>query len=104
MDATDQLEVADGVATRVMGLHPQLAVLELIVYPRSSTQLQSNNNKAQSGTLEIRANGNGADVVYLEQATHRAGALDRIQHYKAFDVNLNPIRAKISLGMARAQC
>src|SRR5215510_14373637 len=51
MDATDQLEIADGAVTQV-GLHPQLAVLELILYP-TSAQLQNNNSLAQSGTLEI---------------------------------------------------
>lgn len=45
MDATDQLEVADGVATEV-GLHPQLATLELIIYP-TSAQLQFNNSMGQ---------------------------------------------------------
>src|SRR5262245_4792040 len=51
IDATDQLEIADGAVTEV-GLHPQLAALELILYP-TSAQLQNNNQLAQSGTLEI---------------------------------------------------
>src|SRR5215468_8595695 len=51
IDATDQLETADSTATSV-GIHPELAALELIVYPGSST-LQANNALAQSGTLEI---------------------------------------------------
>src|SRR5678815_2536284 len=51
IDATDQLEVAGATATQV-GLHPQLAALELIVYP-TSAQLQANNALQQSGTLEI---------------------------------------------------
>ncbi|MCD4670142.1 MAG: hypothetical protein K8S14_06830, partial [Actinomycetia bacterium] len=51
IDATDQLEIADYTATR-LGIHPQLAALETIVYP-SSSQLLENNRLAQSGTLEI---------------------------------------------------
>src|SRR5215510_14023163 len=53
IDATDQLEFPDQNPTATqLGIHPQLAALETIVYP-SSAQLQSNNNLAQSGTLEI---------------------------------------------------
>src|SRR5689334_7487650 len=51
IDATDQLEIADRVITQV-GLHAQLARLELIIYP-TSAQLQSNDSLAKSGTLEI---------------------------------------------------
>src|SRR5205814_1388900 len=51
IDATDQLEVADPVTTQV-GIHPELAALETIVYP-TSDQLLANNRLAQAGTLEI---------------------------------------------------
>src|SRR5512134_2843843 len=53
IDATDQLELAAGPATQI-GLHPQLAALEVIVYP-ASAQLASNNQLTQAGTLEIVA-------------------------------------------------
>src|SRR5215468_9683198 len=53
LDATDQLEFPDRNKTAVqLGLHPQLAVLELMIYPRSS-QLISNNAMASAGQLEI---------------------------------------------------
>src|SRR5262249_7697625 len=51
IDAADQLEVADQTTIDV-GLYPQLAALETIVYPASST-LQANNALAAGGTLEI---------------------------------------------------
>src|SRR3990172_10852241 len=51
IDATDQLELADTKAIQ-LGIHPQLAALETIVYP-SSSQLLENNRLAQQGTLEI---------------------------------------------------
>src|SRR5712692_438752 len=51
IDATDQLEVGDGTATEI-GLHAQLAALELLVYP-TSAQLTANNELARFGTLEI---------------------------------------------------
>ena len=53
IDATDQLEFPDQNPNAIeVGIHPQLAALEAIVYP-TSTQLQSNNSLAKSGTLEI---------------------------------------------------
>lgn len=98
IDAIDQLEVADSTATQV-GLHPQLAALELIVYP-SSAQLLSNNSLAQSGTLEI-APMETALMLFI-WSTQRIVPV-RLTEFsiteEAFDVSLNPIRAKVSLGM-----
>ena len=51
LDATDQLEFQNQTAAQV-GLLPQLAVLETIVYPSSQTIL-ANHALAQAGTLEI---------------------------------------------------
>jgi hypothetical protein len=98
IDATDQLEIADGVATQV-GLHPQLAVLELIVYP-TSAQLQNNNSLAQAGTLEIAPMETPLAVfVWSKQRILPVRLTDFSVTEEAFDVNLNPIRAKVSLGM-----
>src|SRR5262249_30058625 len=53
IDATDQLEFPDQNAHAIeVGIHPQLATLESIVYP-TSQQLQSNNALEKAGTLEI---------------------------------------------------
>src|SRR5215470_15895307 len=53
IDATDQLEQPDQNPNTVQyGIFPQLAALETIVYP-SSTTLQNNFNLSQAGTLEI---------------------------------------------------
>jgi hypothetical protein len=98
IDATDQLETADSQATQV-GIHPLLASLEMIVYPPSA-QLQANNALAQSGTLEI--------VPMIAPLTLFIWSKNRIVPVRltdfsiteeAFDPNLNPIRAKVSLGM-----
>src|SRR5439155_5753328 len=51
IDATDQMEKADP-TTAQLGIYPQLAALETIVYP-TSRQLQANDSQAQMGTLEI---------------------------------------------------
>src|SRR5438105_4760621 len=48
IDATDQLEGADA-QTVEAGLHPQLAAIETIVYPRS-THLQAANSEASAGS------------------------------------------------------
>ncbi|HLO28799.1 MAG TPA: hypothetical protein VK249_06675 [Anaerolineales bacterium] len=98
IDATDQLEVAETQVIQV-GIHPQLAALETIVYP-TSTQLASNNSLAQSGTLEIAPM--EAPLTLFIWSKNRIMPV-RLTEFsiteEAFDVNLNPIRAKVSLGM-----
>lgn len=98
IDATDHLEFADYTATRV-GIHPQLAALETIVYPESS-QLLENNRLAQSGTLEIAPM--QAPLTLFIWSKNRILPV-RLTEFsiteEAFDTYLNPIRAKVSLGM-----
>jgi contractile injection system tube protein len=98
LDATDQLEIADSTATQV-GLQAQLAALEVIVYP-TSTQLQNLNTQAQSGTLEIAAMESPLTIfVWSKQRIIPVRLTDFSITEEAFDPNLNPIRAKVSLGM-----
>jgi Contractile injection system tube protein len=98
LDATDQLEIADSVATDV-GLQPQLAALEIIVYP-TSVQLQTLNSQAQSGTLEVAAVESPLTVfVWSRQRILPVRLTEFSITEEAFDPNLNPIRAKVSLGM-----
>ena len=98
IDATDQLELADGTTTEV-GLHPQLAALELIVYP-TSQQLISNNVMAKSGQLEIAPMQSLLTVfVWSPQRVMPVRLTELSITEEAFDVNLNPVRAKVSLGM-----
>lgn len=100
IDATDEMErtVTDADVTN-HGIHPQLAALEKIVYPESS-QLQSNNALATSGTLEIIPM--EAPMTLFVWSKHRILPV-RITELRitedAFDANLNPIRAKVSLGL-----
>jgi hypothetical protein len=100
IDATDQLEFPDQNANAVaLGLQPQLAALETIIYP-STTQLQSNNSLASSGTLEIAPM--QAPLTLFIWSKNRVVPV-RITEFsiteEAFDPNLNPIRAKVSLGL-----
>ena len=98
IDATDQLEVADSLVTQA-GLHPLLAALEVLVYP-SSNALQANNQSASSGTLEIVAVEAPLTVfVFGPKRIAPVRITELSITEEAFDVALNPIRAKLSLGM-----
>ncbi len=98
IDATDQLELADSQTTQV-GIHPQLAALETIVYP-DSTQLQANNTEASFGTLEIAPLESPLTLFVWSKTRVLPVRLTEFSiTEEAFDVNLNPIRAKVSLGM-----
>ena len=100
IDATDQLEFPDQNPTAVqLGIHPQLAALETIVYP-TSAQLQSNNSMAQSGTLEILPVETPLTLfVWSKNRVLPVRITDFSITEEAFDPSLNPIRAKVSLGM-----
>ncbi len=100
IDATDQLEFPDENINAVeAGIHPQLAALETIIYPTSS-QLLSNNRLAQSGTLEIAPMETALTLfIWSKNRILPVRLTDFSVTEEAFDTNLNPIRAKVSLGM-----
>ncbi len=100
IDATDQLEVAQpGAVVLQSGIFPQLAALETILYPPTSVLL-SNHAMAASGMLEILPM--EAPLTLFVWSSSRIVPV-RITEFsvteEAFDTNLNPIRAKVSLGM-----
>jgi hypothetical protein len=98
IDATDQLEAADAQTTQ-LGIHPQLAALETIVYP-SSARLTSNNNLARSGVLEIVPMQTPLTLfIWSKNRIIPVRLTDFSITEEAFDTALNPLRAKISLGM-----
>lgn len=98
LDATDQLEFAEAKATAV-GIHPQLAALETIVYPTSG-QLLANNRLAQSGKLEITPMETPLTLFVWSKTRVVPVRLTEFSiTEEAFDPALNPIRAKVSLGM-----
>ena len=98
IDGTDQLEFADAVATAV-GIHPQLAALEMIVYPTSG-QLLANNALAQAGKLEIAPMETPLTLfVWSKTRVVPVRLTEFSVTEEAFDPALNPIRAKVSLGM-----
>lgn len=100
IDAADQLEFPDqNEEIKKNGIAPQLAALETIVYP-SSSQLLANNSLAASGTLEIVPTEAPLTLfVWSKNRVLPVRLTDFSITEEAFDPNLNPIRAKISLGM-----
>jgi hypothetical protein len=100
IDATDQLEFPDeNRTTTQLGIFPQLAALETIVYP-TSTQLETTNALAQSGSLEISpAEAPLSLFIWSKTRILPVRITDFSITEEAFDTALNPIRAKVSLGM-----
>ncbi len=100
IDATDQLEFPEQNRNAAqLGIQPQLAALETIVYPTSG-QLQANNGLARSGTLEIvPMEGPLTLFIWSKQRIVPVRLTDFSITEEAFDTALNPIRAKVSLGM-----
>jgi len=100
IDATDQLEFPDQNSNTVQyGLFPQLAALETLVYPSTAT-LQNNFNLSQQGTLEIMPMLAPMSLfVWSASRIVPVRLTDFSITEEAFDPALNPIRAKVSLGM-----
>ncbi|HEX8397447.1 MAG TPA: hypothetical protein VF644_08475 [Pyrinomonadaceae bacterium] len=100
IDATDQLEFPDQNRTATQfGIFPQLAALETLIYP-TSAQLNNNNRLAQAGTLEIVPMETPlALFVWSKTRILPVRVTELSVTEEAFDPNLNPIRAKVSLGL-----
>jgi len=100
IDLTDQLELPDQHRDApTLGLFPQLAALETILYPPTS-RLEANNAMAQGGRLEILPV--QAPLTLFIWSRNRIVPV-RVTDFsvteEAFDPTLNPVRAKVSLGM-----
>jgi hypothetical protein len=98
IDATDQLETGDSIAQQ-MGIYPQLSALEMLVYPKSA-QVILNTALLAAGTIEI--------VPPVSPITLFVWGLKRVLPVRvtdfsiteeAHDTALNPLRAKVSLGL-----
>ncbi len=100
IDATDALEFPDQNANVVqVGIAPQLAALEALVNP-SVAELLEHDALADAGTLEILPP--EAPLVLFIWSAQRVVPV-RVTEFsvteEAFDPALNPIRAKVSLGL-----
>ena len=98
IDATDQLAASDP-TTMTFGIQPQLAALELLVYP-SSAVLIANEVRSYLGTIEILPM-ESALTLFVWSKTRVTPVLitDLDITEEAFDPQLNPIRAKVALAM-----
>jgi len=98
IDATDQLAESDPVAMS-FGIQPQLSALELLVYPSSST-LIANEALSLLGTIEILPMDSALTVFAWNRNRMTPIRITELEiAEEAFDPQLNPIRAKVTLGM-----
>lgn len=100
LDATDRLErPGDNPETVANGIAPELADLEMMISP-GSADLEAANRLASTGTIEVLPL--PSPMLLLVLGSNRTLPV-RINDFsvveEAFDVNLNPIRARISLGL-----
>jgi Contractile injection system tube protein len=100
IDATDQLEFPDqNPNAGQFGIAPQLALLESLVQP-AAAQLSAVDREASSGTLEIAPMlAPLAMFVWGKNRIVPVKVTDFSITEEAFDPSLNPIRAKVSLGL-----
>jgi len=100
LDATDQLEFPKQFRTTVQyGLQPQLAQLEMLVNPTVESLL-ADDALANAGTLEIIPVEQPLTLfVWSKSRVVPVRLTDFSITEEAFDHNLNPIRAKVSLGL-----
>ncbi|MGG2458227.1 hypothetical protein ACO0M4_00075 [Streptomyces sp. RGM 3693] len=94
IDATDQLDVA-----APDGIHPELAVLEMLVQP-TTAQLLAASKLTKNGTIEISPIETPLTLFTWGSKRIMPVRLTELSvNESAFDVNLNPIRASLSIGM-----
>ncbi|CAD5367075.1 conserved hypothetical protein [Rubrivivax sp. A210] len=102
IDAADQLEHGSDAANRAtqqFGIFPQLSALETLAYP-TSAQLKANNAAADSGMLEIvPMEAPLALFVWSKSRVVPVRLTELSITEEAFDPALNPIRARVSLGL-----
>jgi hypothetical protein len=98
MDATDQLEKGNGIAAN-MGIYPQLSALEMLVYPASSMVI-ANTILLAVGTIEIMPPPPKLTLfIWGQRRILPVNIINFSITEEAHDTNLNPSRAKVSLGM-----
>ncbi|TXI20850.1 MAG: hypothetical protein E6Q62_00370 [Nitrosomonas sp.] len=98
IDATDQMEKADSM-TKELGIYPQLSALEMLVYPKS-TLVIANTVLLGLGTVEVLPPiGPFTLLVWGIKRVVPVRLTEFSITEEAFDQALNPIRAKVSLGL-----
>jgi hypothetical protein len=100
IDATERLDDPGANRDTVkLGIQPELAALESLVHARAD-DLQANDAMASSGALEVLPLEAPLTLfVWSKQRIVPVRVTDLSVTEEAFDVALNPIRAKVSLGL-----
>lgn len=98
IDAIDQLERNEGLAPS-LGIHPQLAALEMLIYPKSALTI-ANTVLLAIGTMEVIPPSGPLTLFIYGAKRVLPVKLTRLSFAEeAHDAALNPIRAKASLSM-----
>ena len=98
IDATDQLAAGDSNAMS-FGIQPQLAALEMLLYPSSIT-LIANEVLTLLGTIEILPMESNLTLFAWSKSRITPVRITEMEiTEEEFDPQLNPIRAKVRLGM-----
>lgn len=98
LDGTDQLEKDSDVA-KAVGIYPQISALEMLVYPKSALVI-TNTALLATGLIEV-APPLGPFTLFIWGVSRILPV--RVEEFsvteEAHDTALNPIRAKVSLGL-----
>lgn len=95
LDATDQMERGESES----GVYPQLSALEMLIYPRSTTVI-ANTALLALGTIEIiPAQAPFTLFIWGPKRIVPVRLTEFSITEEAYDPTLNPIRAKVSLGL-----
>lgn len=98
IDATDQLEKANPITTRV-GIYPQLSALEMLIYPKSLVVIR-NTLLSLLGSVEITQPQAPLTLFAWGPARIVPVVVNSMSITEEMhDVLLNPIRAKVSLNL-----
>jgi len=98
IDASDQLEKADATASS-LGIYPALASLEMLLYPKSAVAI-ANEALAAAGVIEVLPLEAPLTLfVWGAKRTLPVRLTELTITEEAFDTALNPMRARVSLGM-----
>lgn len=98
LDATDQMERGSSMVT-ALGIHPQLAALEMLLYPKSGLVI-ANAILARAGSRQImKPEAPLTLFVWGPKRVLPVRLTELSITEEAYDAHLNPIRAKVSLSL-----
>ncbi len=98
IDASDRLEAAESTAVE-MGVYPQLSALEMLIYPKSLVVVANTVLAALGTTAVIAPEAPMTLFIWGPKRVLPVRLIGFSITEEAYDVNLNPIRAKASLDL-----